>query len=44
VLVTHDPHVARWCSRLIEIRDGLVHADRVLAAGWDEAHANGGAR
>ena len=44
VLVTHDPHVARWCSRLIEIRDGLVHADRVLAAGRDEAHANGGAR
>ncbi len=32
VLVTHDPNVARWCGRLIEIRDGLVHADRVLAA------------
>lgn len=32
VLVTHDPNVARWCSRLIEIRDGLVHSDRVLAA------------
>ncbi|MEA4943331.1 MAG: ABC transporter ATP-binding protein [Propionicimonas sp.] len=30
VLVTHDLNVARWCSRLIEIRDGLVHADRRL--------------
>lgn len=28
VLVTHDPNVARWCGRLIEIRDGLVHSDR----------------
>ena len=27
-MVTHDPAVARWCSRLVEIRDGLVHADR----------------
>lgn len=32
VLVTHDPNVASWCSRMIEIRDGLVHSDRVLAA------------
>lgn len=30
VLVTHDINVARWCSRLIEIRDGLVHTDRRL--------------
>lgn len=30
VLVTHDANVARWCSRLIEIRDGLIHADRSL--------------
>ncbi|MDO5723556.1 MAG: ABC transporter ATP-binding protein [Flaviflexus sp.] len=27
VLVTHDLNVASWCDRLIEIRDGLVHAD-----------------
>ncbi len=32
VMVTHDPAVARWCSRLVEIRDGLVHADRRLDA------------
>ncbi len=32
VLVTHDLAVARWCSRLIEIRDGLVHADNPLRA------------
>ncbi|WP_167146508.1 ABC transporter ATP-binding protein [Actinomyces sp. ZJ308] len=30
VVVTHDLNVARWCSRLIEIRDGLVHSDRLL--------------
>ena len=40
VLVTHDLNVARWCSRLIEIRDGLVHSDRrlePLAAGTEAA-------
>lgn len=31
VVVTHDVNVARWCSRLIEIRDGLVHSDRWFA-------------
>lgn len=30
VIVTHDPNVAAWCSRLIEIRDGAIHADRLL--------------
>lgn len=30
VLVTHDINVARWCSRLVEIRDGLVHSDQRL--------------
>ncbi|WP_040284710.1 ABC transporter ATP-binding protein [Tessaracoccus massiliensis] len=33
VMVTHDLGVARWCSRLVEIRDGLVHADRLLETG-----------
>ncbi|GAB49947.1 ABC transporter ATP-binding protein [Mobilicoccus pelagius] len=32
VLVTHDADVAAWCSRLVEIRDGLVHSDRLLDA------------
>ena len=32
ILVTHDPNVAAWCSRLVEIRDGLVHSDRRLSA------------
>lgn len=27
VVVTHDPHVASWCDRLVEIRDGRIHAD-----------------
>ena len=26
VVVTHDPNVAAWCDRLIEIRDGRIHA------------------
>lgn len=30
VLVTHDPQVARWCQRVVEIRDGLLHADRLI--------------
>ena len=30
VVVTHDVNVARWCSRLVEIRDGLIHTDRLL--------------
>ena len=25
VLVTHDPKIAAWCNRCIEIRDGLIH-------------------
>ncbi|WP_304325083.1 ABC transporter ATP-binding protein [Corynebacterium frankenforstense] len=28
VMVTHDRGVADWCGRLVEIRDGIVHADR----------------
>lgn len=27
VMVTHDPKVAQWCERIIEIRDGVIHAD-----------------
>ena len=30
VMVTHDREVARWCSRLIEIRDGIVYADQLV--------------
>jgi putative ABC transport system ATP-binding protein len=28
VLVTHDPKLAARCSRVIEIRDGLIHSDK----------------
>lgn len=28
VLVTHDPKLAERCSRVIEIRDGLIHSDK----------------
>ena len=27
VVGTHDPQVAAWCERLVEIRDGRIHAD-----------------
>lgn len=32
VIVTHDRNVASWCHRLVEIRDGLIHSDRQIAA------------
>lgn len=32
VLVTHDPNLAARCSRTIEIRDGLIHADSATAS------------
>ena len=31
VMVTHDVRVADWCRRRVEIRDGLIHDDRLLA-------------
>lgn len=31
VMVTHDVKVAHWCRRRVEIRDGLIHDDRLLA-------------
>lgn len=33
VVVTHDPKVAGWCSRMIELRDALIHADHAMAGG-----------
>lgn len=30
VVVTHDSQVASWCSRLVELRDAMIHADRRL--------------
>lgn len=33
VVVTHDRKVAGWCSRLIELRDAMIHSDRLLAGG-----------
>ena len=27
VVVTHDPKSADWCSRRVEIRDGLIHSE-----------------
>lgn len=32
VVVTHDPQVAAWCGRLVEIRDGRIHADSAATA------------
>lgn len=33
LMVTHDSNVAAWCRRLVEIRDGSIHSDRVLNGG-----------
>ncbi|KAA8730695.1 ATP-binding cassette domain-containing protein, partial [Corynebacterium tuscaniense] len=32
VLVTHDPKIAQWCDRRIEIRDGLIHSEGAAKA------------
>ncbi|MEL4506426.1 ABC transporter ATP-binding protein, partial [Luteococcus sp. H138] len=32
VVVTHDVSVAKWCGRVVEIRDGLVHSDHLTEA------------
>lgn len=36
VLVTHDTKVARWCDRLVEIRDGFIHSDQTLSRHEEE--------
>ena len=44
VVVTHDLQVARWCDRLVEIRDGRIHADSMQAqqrTGLTEAEGAG---
>lgn len=30
IVVTHDRKVATWCDRLVEIRDAVLHDDRLL--------------
>lgn len=30
IVVTHDPNVAAWLDRRIEIRDGIIHADAMM--------------
>lgn len=46
IMVTHDPKVADWMERRVEIRDGLVHDDRLVGGVRTEAPtaAQGGAR
>lgn len=33
VVVTHDLEVARWCDRIVEIRDALLHDDHLTTRG-----------
>ena len=33
IVVTHDMEVAKWCNRLVEIRDAIIHDDRKLGVG-----------
>ena len=46
IMVTHDPKVADWMERRVEIRDGLVHDDRLVGGVRTGAPtaAQGGAR
>lgn len=39
VLVTHDRAVASWCGRIVEVRDGLVHAEHRRPDGSPDAPA-----
>ena len=41
VVVTHDTKVAAWCSRLVEIRDAMIHADRPLTQRTPQATQDG---
>ncbi len=42
VMVTHDAQVANWMNRRVEIRDGIIHDDRIL--GGAQQAAQGDAR
>lgn len=44
VVVTHDPQVAAWCDRRIEIRDGRIHADSALPPAGGQPQAQGQAQ
>ena len=28
VIVTHEPEIAEWCTRVVRLRDGLIESDR----------------
>lgn len=32
ILVTHDPKIAQWCQRQVEVRDGLIVSDSAFVA------------
>ena len=27
VIVTHEPEIAEWCTRVVRLRDGLIESD-----------------
>ena len=27
VIVTHEPEIAKWCTRVVRLRDGLIESD-----------------
>ncbi len=45
LLVTHDPKVAAWCDRVVEIQDAQVRSDRLTrieqAGGWAQPDGTG---
>lgn len=43
VIVTHDPQVAAWCSRTVQMRDGRIVADTADGGAWAGQAAHPGA-
>lgn len=41
VVVTHDPEVARWCTRTVQMRDGRVAAESRQTAGGQRLPVDG---
>ena len=37
IIITHDPAIARMATRVLDVRDGRIHALEITAKTTDEA-------